>query len=285
MAANLKKIISAGFERLYYGPTDSLGYLLGALAAAPTAGDSAGSGMGRLDGVRTADLAIQEPEAVSQGGDDGVLGIEIFEPDQLPAFTIETGSDDQEFAALCQSTKVHDIGDISIGVLQPNEPNYIDMCLLGVQRAKSRAAGSTGVRHWRGVLIPRATIIPLGPSGLNARQFSNYRYRVTANIADRYPWGLSLSDTNNGTTGAPILPMTAEHRLHLHRFTGDGTADDFVLAYTPASAAKVHVYVDGVLKTLTTDYTVDTATKTVTFAAGKIPAAAAKIVIFYEHLV
>ena len=71
---------------------------------------------------------------------------------------------------------------------------------------------------------------------------------------------------------------TAGATLHYRQsFTGDGTEDDFTATYTPGS--DLAVYVNGELKTVTTDYTVST--KTVTFTTA--PAAGANIVFDYSY--
>lgn len=70
---------------------------------------------------------------------------------------------------------------------------------------------------------------------------------------------------------------TAGATLHYRQsFTGDGVEDDFTATYTPTS---LDVYVDGVKKTASTDYTVST--KTVTFTTA--PALGANIVFDYSY--
>ena len=55
--------------------------------------------------------------------------------------------------------------------------------------------------------------------------------------------------------------------------TGNGTAGPFSWAQIDGyiSSAHIYVYVNGVLKTLTSDYTLNTTAKTVTFTAGNFP--------------
>jgi hypothetical protein len=287
MTVNLKKLISGGFERLYYGPMDTAGFLIGATGTAPANGNTNGSGMAKLDGVKTSNVTVPPGENKTQTGDDQGLGSILFPSVEYPAFDLEVGTMDLDFDALAQGTKVHNDGDTSFGSLQPSDPDYADMCLVLLRRAKGRATGSIGNAHWEGSILPRCTIQPLGGDGYKERELVTYKYRVIANPASLYPWGLAFGETNNGTTSMPIIPLTAEYRVHIQRFSGDGTQDDFILDYTPAaaSAAKVRVYVNGVKLVYSTDYTVNVSTKTITFAGGSIPAASAKIVVHYEHLI
>ncbi len=281
MVANLRRAIAAGYERLYYGMLDGAGYVIGTDIVPPASG-AAGSGMGRIDGVKTSAVAIAEPETVAVTGDDGVLGQFIFPPTDTPSFVIETGVNDLDLIAKFQGTKVEDAGDISIGILQPNAPSFPDVCLILQRRAKSRASASVGVSAWEGIIIPKCVLVPLGADTFTERGVATFRYKVSVNISTTMPWGKAIGETDNGTDGGAIFPFTAENRVHCHTFIGDGTISAFVLAYTPAATTvnKVRVFINGVATT--TGVTIDSATKTVTITAA--PALGAKIVIFYEHL-
>ena len=287
MAVNLKKLISAGADITFYGVLDSTGTFIGNSATAPAAGSQDGAPAAQLDGVKNAPHTVVEPESVTVTGDNSVLGQFQFEPAELASFVLEVGTRDLTFEALCQGTAVHDAGDLSIGVVQPGGVSYQDMCLLVEAEAKSRASGTTGVAAFETLLIPNCTIVPLMRDGYQERAAGTYRYRVTVNAVDSYPWGLALNDTNNGTTEGSGFIITSENRLHMMAFTGDGSETTFNLDYTPAeeSGDKVLVYVDGVLSTYTTAYTVSASAKTMTFETGSIPASGAKIVVLYEYSV
>jgi len=62
--------------------------------------------------------------------------------------------------------------------------------------------------------------------------------------------------------------------------TGNGSATDFDLTYTPASVNSIFVFIDGILQLLTTHYTVDIGNKKVSFVSA--PAAAQKINVRYQ---
>jgi len=283
MAVNVTKIISAGADVMFYGVRDGAGYFNGPTATAVANGS--GAGMALLEGVKNAPHSVAEPESVAVTGDNSVLGSFQFEPNELSSFILELATRDLTFEALAQSTLVATEGDISLSVIQPKAASYTNIIFLVTGEAQSRASGSIGTPQFETLLIPNATVVPLSRDGFAERAPATYRYRVTCNPVDKLPWGLALSDATNGTTESPAFTMNSENRLHVYRASGDGTTDDFVLTYSPAEASsdKVRVYVDGVLKTYTTDYTVTIATKTVTFAGGSIPTAGQKIVILYEY--
>lgn len=280
MAVNVKQMIAAGFERAYWGLLDTTGILTGQAATAPAAGLTTGSPMGKMLGVKTSDVTIPEPEVTTVTGDDQPLGSFIFGSTANPTFNIEVGVRDLTFEAATQETKVMAIGDIDIGVLQPTDPTFPDVFLNFMRRAKSKVVGSDGVSGWEGLFIPKANVIPLGSAAYTERAAASYRYRVIANPCDKFPWGTTVSDTDNGTTGGALFPWSAENRLHVQRFTGDNTEDAFVLAYTPVTLAKCHIYVNGTK--VTTGVALDVSTKTLTWTVP--PGASAKIVVLYEHV-
>lgn len=285
MAVNVKKFISAGADIAFYGTLDSTGYFIGGTGTAPVAGNQDGLPALVLDGIKNAPHSVVEPETVTVTGDNTALGQFQFEPAELASFVVEVGTQDLTFEALCQGTAVHDDGDLSISVIQPGAASYRDMCLLISSEAQSRAAGSKGTGLFHHLLIPSCTIVPMARDGFQERAPAAFRYKVQVNAVDQYPWGLALSEANNGTTESSGFYVTSENRIAIHAFTGDGIETAFNLDYTPAEASgdKCLVYVGGVKQTYTTAYTVNTSTKILTFETGSIPASAAKIVVVYEY--
>ena len=55
--------------------------------------------------------------------------------------------------------------------------------------------------------------------------------------------------------------------------TGNGSTATFSWAQIDGylSSAHIYVYINGVVKTITSDYTINTTAKTITFTAGNIP--------------
>lgn len=269
--------IGSGFRVVYAGLIDADGYLVGGYAAA-AAGITGGSGMERVYGAKTINPSIPEPSTVTQTGDDGVLASEQFSSDSLPTGVLELGVHNSAFAAFVEGTIVDTIGGIELGLQGTNTADKPIAVLLLSRRARDL----TGGRKWENKIVPAASITDLGED-YTERAYTPYRYAFSANTTPRLPWGVLLNLTDNGATLAPILTPNADNPVMMHAFTGDAAQDDFILDFTPVSAADVHVYVEGVLKVLTTDYTVNLATKTITFGVGDIPAADARIVVLYEY--
>lgn len=280
MAANIKKFISAGFDRVYYARLDGAGYAFGTTGVFVTG--ASGAVMQRLDGVKTADVAIPEPQVLQATGDDQALGTFIFPPNELPAFTLEAAISDLTFQANAQSTLIKEHGRFSMGVLAPSDPTYPDFALILQRRSKSKATGTNGVDNWEGLVIPKATIVPLGSAGYTERELAVYRYRITCNISDIMPWGETITEVGWGTLGGSVFPFSGPNRMVTQAFYGDNTTDTFNLSYTPATEAltDVLIYVNGAAP-LTTGATVDADAKTIEFTTP--PATNDKIEVVYEQ--
>lgn len=272
-------VISAGFKYCFYGTLDSSGYLVGGTDTAPVAGNQTGSPMLRLEGASTAPVALADAEVITVIGDDEPLVTFQFSPATLPAGVMEMVVRNRTFEALIQGTQVQTLGDLDISVLQPTDQAFTDMVLILSRRAKSWTPSSRGVKKWENLLVMRPTITPLF-SEFQTRANTPYRYGIATSQGDRLPWGVTLIESVNGTTAAPLIVLDGDNPVTMHRFTGNNSATVFNLAYEPVSGAKTKVAVNGVLQTLTTNYTVDTAAKTVTFLVA--PASSAIIVVFYE---
>lgn len=255
------KRIGAGFRYLFYGVCDANGFVIGNAVGGPSAGASAGQGLLRLDGARTAPVAPGENEIVPVQGDDDPMVTFTFQNADLPTGVIEMSAFDQVFAALALGMTVETLGDLTIVPLQPAGGNQPDLCLLFQRRSKKWEAGVKGVKAWEGIFVPKATVTPLF-SEFRQREHVPYRYSVNANSADRKAWGATLSIATNGTEAAPIHEFEGDNPVHLMSYLANNVQTVFTLAYTPKTSAKVYVYVDGLKKTITTHYTVSGTTVT-----------------------
>ena len=261
------------------------GYAAGITGTLPVDGTFAPAH--RLIGVQTAPISIGEPDEVTIPGDDGNLGSFIFAPANIPAFIIETGADDLNVEAIMQGTLVHDEGGIAIGVLDPEDPVYADIALIGVSRARSKVTASEGVSNYSGVLIPKCNVVPMGRAEYTTREGGKFRWKVMPTRSDAFPWGRTLTNAVNGTESAVIYPWSAENRV-----TCEGTQQDAggvttifgPLRNTPAGTTNtdVRVFVNGVI--WLAGWTISTVTRLLTFAPAA-PAADAIIQVFYEYVI
>jgi len=275
MAPN--RSISAGVQNSWWSRINTSGYMIG-----PSGSSSNGAteGMRQILGIKTANPGPVEPEAVNITGDDGPLGAIDFGPNEVPQFIMEVAAFDLDTQAKLQSTLVEQLGDIRLGVMQPNNPEYVDIMLIIQAKAKSKDAATDGTKSWVGYFIPVASAVPLGRAEFNERTPAVDRFKVTVQVASRKPWGVSILDAVAGTTGAPLLPFTSDNPLNMAYLIGNGVANTIVLDKTPVSLAKLVVHKgNGQLLVATTDYTL--AGSTITLVA--IPTAGTFIEILYEY--
>lgn len=269
----MAKTIGAGFRYIFYGTVNQDSFVQGNDATGPVAGNQDGQGLLRLEGAVTEPLAPNENETITVTGDDEALVTFDFSATDLPSGVFETAVRDNNFEALLQGTKVQSIADLEIGVLQPRNQAFTDMCFLFQRRAKKWEAGKKGVSRWEILFAPKATATPLF-NAMTERTHNRYRYSVTTSQSDRLPFGATLTVDTNGTTSAPLIPIDSDNPVHLHTFVGDGAETDFNLAYLPVSQAKIIAFEDGVATTVT-----GLTNQTITLSA---PADGAIVNVLYE---
>lgn len=285
MATNIAQIVEAGFERLDYFVLNSNGYAIG---SGLTLANGADSGGGRLLGVNTADVSIPDSRIVNATGDDGVIGQFRFAPAEFPSFTISGSVFDQNLDSLAQGTIRHALGDTTWSGLQPANPDFNQFALLLTSQALSQDSGSVGSAGFMTIMIPKATLQPLGVGGLSNAEVAENRYSVSVTSSDIYPFGLAFSDVNNGSTSFSYLYAQTENRLTFHTFIGDGATNSFTLdqtAFSDTDGDKCQIWVDGVAQTITTDFTLSTTAgvTTVTWDVGSVPTAGQVCVAMYEY--
>lgn len=266
-----RKNIAAGTQLAAYGLWNNSGLFSGSTTS--LAQGAAGSPLKRLLGLKRANPGVGEPQNVNITGDDIVLGSIEFGPNEVPSFIIESSVFDLDIQADLQGTAVEELDDIRLGAGQPENPNYPDAVIILQGKAKKQDVGVKGIKAWVGDIIPVASIVPLLRSEYGERAAAVDRYKVTAQVATKKPWNVTIAEADLGTTGLTRLPFTSDNPISMHAFEGDGVVTAFgPLDFTPVSQAKVTVHEGNGQKLVAgTDFTVDTATKMITRVAGALP--------------
>jgi hypothetical protein len=267
--------IAAGFDYLYYFTLDSNGRIKGNTAVGATNGTIQGARW--LEGGRTIPFVINEDETITVTGNNKPLVSFSFPSAELPSGVLETAVKNMGFDALVQGTKVRNVADLAFSGRGSGESSRPDMGLLALRQAKKWTEGNRGTSAWEGQLALKTNITPLG-SNITERQFDPYRYSINLSGSDRYSWGATFTEAADGFTNKPIIDIEGDNPVHLMGGYGDGVTVAFALDYTPKTAAKMIVTLDGVLKALTTHYTLSG--KTLTF--GVAPGSGVHIGIIYE---
>lgn len=269
--------IAAGFRYAYYAVADANGYMQGNSASAASNGTI--QPMVRLRGARTLPVQVPERDRVPVSGDDEPLVTFSFASEELPNGVLGMAVRDLDFEALAQGTLAEIIGDLKAGALNPGGQANPTMMLLLQREAKKFEGNTKGPAGWEVLLIPASEITPLG-SEINQRQFNEYQYAISISKAARAIYGATYTEGLRGTTEMAIEPIFSDNPIMIEGGYGDGATTIYTLSYTPVAgtAAKLHIYVNGVKRALSTNYTVSG--RTVTFTVA--PASGAHIGIMYE---
>lgn len=282
--ATTELTIEAGFDRIDYGFRNADGYFIGSDTTAPAAGDQDGSGLARLLGAQTVPLSPSEAETITVLGDDEPLTQFSFDPADLPSGVLQTAVADLGLEAKAQGTQVETLGDFTIGVRQPTGSTPATLCMGFQRQAKDWTPGALGVAKRKSVWAPSVELRPRGPSDITQRQHSPEQWNIITSKSDRKPWGATFTAGENGTTSAALVPINSSYIVQLHCFVGDNSETDFYLPHVAVGTADtLKVFIDGVLQTVTTHYTVTTNSPSgkTTIAFGSPPGTDAIINVFY----
>lgn len=249
-----------------------------------TLANGANAGMGSMRGVQ--DLNIADPATTNAYvlGNNGVVTSFKVGPQELPTGTLTLGVLDQIFAGKSNGVKVYTDGDWDEIGGGAECFDFSDICLVANSPANAQEAINLDEAGWAVTEIYKiqnqATILAQMQSATAVTFPNNITCkRTTRNLAGRV-----FTAVDDGKTSFVYKSYPSPYPVTYHTLIGNASVDDIVLDYTPAaaSAEKVQVWINGVKKTYTTDYTVDVATKTVSLVA--VPASGAKVVIKYQFL-
>lgn len=273
----MNKYIAAGTTLAFFGFVDTLGFLTGESTTAPAV--NVLSPMRRLLGIQSASPGLPEGEDVNIEGDDDVLGTISFAPNTTPAFVANFGAFDLATAAAMQQTAVEQLGSISLGVLQPNDPGSPNGTLIIQGKSVDKDDGTEGQAGWSGMIFPLVTAQPLGREEFSGRTAASNRIKFTAQKAGKKPWGVTIADGDLGTNGASIIEFSNPNPLIMDRFTGNGAATSCTLTKAAASVNDVFAFVNTQKLSHGSGLTVTPGSRTLTFTAA--PASNAKVIILY----
>jgi hypothetical protein len=249
-----KKTIGAGFRAIFYGVLNSSGIFIGSTVTVPPVGTTTNGGMLRLDGAQTIPVQIGESVIVVQLGDDEPMVSFEFDSADLPSGVLQVAQADNVFDALVQGTKVQTVGDLELSALDPKGRESQPMCLLLQRRSKSWLSGERGSAKFEVFYILSCSIKPLGAT-LTQREVGPWSYSINLSRGD-VGLGMSINETDHGTTAMSIQRVDTDNPLHRVRGTGDGATLTYPLTYAPVSAAKTYVNVDQIRQTVTVDYSI-----------------------------
>lgn len=285
---NHPKFDMTGIRRMDIGILNDDGIPMGLTGSLANGADS---GLYRVEGLKNADMSMGNPDVVSIVGDGRFQSAYVFPPGEAPQGTIEGTIYDVDLAVALEGTKKVTKGPFTWHVAGGREADYVDCMAILQGWAKSKTTGYRGKKLYWGYIVPKLQIAVLGTTAMQQRQAVDARLQMVISESDIYPWGEALALASEGVTGGLVIPFSGQYPMVMHTFVGDGTTDDVVLEETPAgdddaSPQMVFVYdwTNEAWLVTTTAFTVDAATKTLTYEAASIPAAGEVNVIVYAYV-
>jgi hypothetical protein len=272
---------SIGLKHVFWS-TKRGNYANGSSAAALSNGQN--SAMGKLVGV--SGLEVQEPDlpVVNALGNNGLLASFLGEAQEGVAGSVTLTALDQALAAVANGVTTHTEGDYTYIPGVPKCLNLADLFLVVNSPAKSVAPSSAGTSGYHVSEFFAVNLFAKTSPAFTTNEVNEYAGQVVLNRVSTLPTGQTVQSSQYGTTQMAYRAYWSTHPVTYHAFVGNGTTTTVTLAEEPraASGAAVQVWIDGTAQAYTTNFTVNTTTKVLTFVTP--PAAGANVVVRYAFV-
>lgn len=232
-------------------------------------------------GIREVSLNFPENQRIQHVGDDQPFAQDFLAPNELPSGTMITAKMNQTLDAMLLGQEVQTEGEWEIdGLNTDNAGAEIDTCFVYWRRAlltepQNPAFGS---RRWQTHILPITKATPNGNTPTQGSADEN-NYALVPTGASKTPWGVELTQEDNGFLRTVRLRMTSEYPIMMEYYRGNATLTTFNTEFAPISVAKTKATLTSDGSSITVS-SVDTANNTVTLNSA--PANNALICIRYE---
>jgi hypothetical protein len=238
----------------------------------------------QVGGALALTVTIPDPNRVQAQGDDRAYHTFNLPPTETPTGELRVSKTAMDVIALLTGTKVFGASPVrKIGLATDQQGLEPAIVLWGSRQAIDSDGDSAyfGNQIWQTYIFLNALAAPK-PAAMEDQNVGEVTYAVSANDSAVDEQGVSFAVLTHGFTKAPYVMITTLGKFMLDAFTGDGSTADFTLSQaTLHSGGQVVVAVNGVVKTVTTHYTVSG--NVITFTGGNIPAHESKVIVEYEY--
>ncbi len=216
----------------------------------------------QVKGSTAFELNIPDSRTIVGLGEDGITQIVTLPPNESASGKLNVEAADPVLAALLDSTLVETLGDISLVGVATDRQGYEPQ--VGGLFYQACTGLETGKTYWHSYFVPSMRCIRKAPGMAGDKAVT--AYQIAPNRVNRHLWGTSFSLLTQGYQATQVVEAWSNYPLRLTSFLGDGVEDEFSFsADNPSVNAIPIVIVNGVKKTITTDYTATTGK--VTFVA------------------
>lgn len=246
-------VIGAGFSVITYGVLDTNGYIQGNTVDGATAGSATGEGMKYLEGAQTVPVQLNDDERVTPIWNDKPQKAFVFSASELPNGVMEMGLYNPEFASLVEGKLAYE-GAIGTEVGSGVAGDRPDMAFMFQREARIYGDSGEALGRWEILMALNTTVTDLGTE-VTQRAVNPYRFGITFGTNSRKLYGATFTTLQDGVTEQVLLRVTNQYPLHVVAFKEDAVVTSWTLPFAPISDAQLLVTRNGVVQTLTTDYT------------------------------
>ncbi len=265
-----------GIDRMSIGLLNTNGIPMGLTGSLENGG---GCGMYEIRGVSTSEIAEGQPEIKTLSGNSGrVKSSLIFENNEAPNGVIKGIIYDMALAAAVRALKVRHMGAMSLLLEGARKGVFKDIGAIVTGKGVTHTPGKKGTIYW-GYYIPNMVFAPLLTGPMPQKEGIEIEFFTTVNGSDTHLWGEALSSDTDGSDYAHMIRFTSPYPVTMETIVGDGTKTVWTLSKTPVGSdaatpqiAWVYNATDKAMEVTTTNYTINPATKALTFLTGHIPA-------------
>ncbi len=227
-----------------------------------------------FSGPKAFSLTVPEPRRIVHTGADRVLAVDFLPATEPATGELRVPHDNHEIDALLTATNAYAVAEAAFMSEGTDKQGFEPQVgLLLYQQALDM---DSGLRRWRGFVIPKARCIPMTP-GMEENPV-DVRYALAMTPVTQHLWGAALSVGTEGVTEAQFFRFITEYKPKVVAFKGDGATTDFLFpSDAPAvNVDKIAAWQNG------TDVTsgITKATTGITFSVA--PADGDDIVVWYE---
>lgn len=228
------------------------------------------------EGAKT--LTINDPayRTIYHNGDDRVMQLDQLPPTEAATAELRLGRLNDTLEAALSGLLSFTVGEQNLMLSGVTDKDGFEPTVALV--AYRQALDETGGRVWHYVIFPKV-IASLRESGFDDNPEERV-YMLTPQLVSKHLWGVSFAEGVEGGTSGQFIRGVAQYKPKFVAFVGDASQTEFLFPATRQAVAtsKITVWVNGALVTSG----ITKATTGVTWGAA--PAAAAEIVIGYEHV-
>lgn len=249
-----------------------------------TVAQAAGADFRRALGLTGFTENVPQADIIEIQGDGGIIS--QYQRKASGVITLENGLSvfDQTTMSELKNDTVYTEGSWNISMRTRKCLEYKQLAAIISGRCESLESGTAGELGWYTIFYWKLTGEEQ-PYALTIGSATATPITFSANETDTTWWEEDLDTNYDVSYSWASRPIISDYPLWVHTYVGDGNASQTTtLQYTPAAAdgTSVQLWEDGTKKTYTTNYTVSTSTKVVSFVTN--PAADSDNLIVYEYV-